>query len=113
MKHSTVLVCGGRDYRDKKRIDTELDAINPAAVVQGGMSGADARARNWALEHGKVSITVDAAWTALRKAAGPIRNSAMLVYIKIDLVLAFPGGIGTADMVGKARAYGIEVREIT
>lgn len=31
---------------------------------------------------------------------------------KPDLVIAFPGGRGTADMVRRARAAGIEVREI-
>lgn len=30
-----------------------------------------------------------------------------------NLVLAIPGGRGTADMVRRARAAGIEVREIT
>ena len=30
----------------------------------------------------------------------------------IDLVIAFPGGTGTADMVRRARKAGVEVREI-
>jgi Lhr-like helicase len=32
---------------------------------------------------------------------------------KPDLVIAFPGGRGTADMVGRARKAGIRVVEIS
>jgi UDP-N-acetylmuramoylalanine-D-glutamate ligase len=35
----------------------------------------------------------------------------MLEREKPDLVVAFPGGRGTADMVAKARAAGVEVLE--
>jgi hypothetical protein len=47
------------------------------------------------------------------KAAGSIRNQRMLDAEKhIDVVVAFPGGRGTADMVRRARAAGIHVLEI-
>ena len=46
-----------------------------------------------------------------RRGAGPVRNARMLVE-KPDLVIAFPGGPGTADMVRRARAAGVEVVEI-
>jgi ABC-type Fe3+-hydroxamate transport system substrate-binding protein len=42
--------------------------------------------------------------------AGPIRNGRMLEY-KPDLVIAFPGGRGTANMVKQARKAGIAVVE--
>jgi predicted Rossmann-fold nucleotide-binding protein len=35
----------------------------------------------------------------------------MLTDFKPDLVVAFPGGKGTADMIAKARRKKIEVRE--
>lgn len=44
------------------------------------------------------------------KAAGPIRNQRMLDEGKPDLVVAFPGGRGTADMVRRAKAAGVPVR---
>ena len=44
--------------------------------------------------------------------AGPRRNARMLAEGKPDLVVAFPGGRGTADMVSKARAAKVEVMEI-
>jgi hypothetical protein len=38
-----------------------------------------------------------------------MRNQAMLDYGKPDLVVAFPGGKGTADMVRRARVAGVKV----
>lgn len=43
---------------------------------------------------------------------GPIRNSKMLLDGKPTLVVAFAGRRGTADMVQKARAAGVEVIEV-
>ena len=44
--------------------------------------------------------------------AGFVRNQRMIDEGKPDLCVAFPGGDGTADMVKRARAAGIEVLEI-
>lgn len=56
-------------------------------------------------------ITVEphpADWKRHGRAAGPIRNQKMLEE-KPEMVVAFPGGKGTADMVKKAGQAGIEV----
>lgn len=45
-------------------------------------------------------------------AAGSVRNEFMLTW-RPRLVLAFPGGPGTKDMVTRARRAGVEVLEIT
>jgi len=50
-------------------------------------------------------------WAELGRKAGPIRNQQMLDEGKPNLVVAFPGGRGTADIVRRARAAGIEVVE--
>jgi len=42
-----------------------------------------------------------------------MRNQKMLDDNKVDLVVAFPGGKGTADMVERAKKANIEVREIS
>jgi hypothetical protein len=41
--------------------------------------------------------------------AGPIRNKLMLTDGKPDVVIAFPGGAGTANMVGIAKKANIDV----
>jgi acyl-CoA synthetase (NDP forming) len=51
-------------------------------------------------------------WKKHGKSAGPIRNQLMLDVGKPDLVIAFPGGSGTADMIRRARKAGVPVKEI-
>lgn len=46
-------------------------------------------------------------------AAGHIRNTQMLVECKPDLVVAFEGGKGTANMVRQAEAAGVRVLKAT
>lgn len=46
------------------------------------------------------------------RAAGPIRHQRMLDEGMPDLVLALPGGRGTADMVRHATLAGVEVIEV-
>ena len=105
-----VLVCGGRHYKNRDHVFATLDdQERPLMVIQGGcFGGADRWAREWAEEHGVMSVTVHAHWKHYRYAAGPIRNSWMLI-LKPDKVLAFPGGKGTASMVKLAN----EVKDLT
>lgn len=116
-----VLVCGGRDYADRTKVFDELEILNAfnmkLCVISGGATGADAIAEEWARANIKKRNGVsfrgfDADWKKHGKAAGPIRNQAMIDRGKPDLVLAFPGGRGTADMVSRARAAGVEVKEV-
>jgi hypothetical protein len=108
-----VLVCGGRDYADKNRVWRVLFQIAPTLVIQGGARGADLLALDWAFRHRVPIETYRADWKRDGKAAGPIRNQRMIDEGKPDLVVAFPGERGTADMVRRARKAGIPVREIT
>ncbi len=111
-----VLVCGGRDYSDWTTLKRELDLavrLSPVSlVIHGGASGADTLAGRWAEQRGFQVCIFPADWRRHGKAAGPIRNAAMLEHGRPDLVVAFPGGSGTADMVRKARAAKVQVREV-
>jgi hypothetical protein len=108
-----VLVCGGRDYTDRKAIYTFLDYLHAehsfTVLIAGGARGADTIAAEWAREHGIGTRIFVANWVAFSKAAGPIRNAQMLTEGKPDLVVAFPGGKGTQDMIDRASAAGVEV----
>lgn len=106
-----VLVCGGRDYADKLELWRALDAWDPAIteVISGMARGADAFAAEWAEEHEIPLHRFPADWDTHGKAAGPIRNQRMLDEGKPDVVVAFPGGRGTADMVRRAEAAGVKV----
>ena len=110
-----VLVCGGRDYYDAETMEKVLaNCLVPDTdvVIHGGARGADALAGDIAGRVLGFPVEVyPADWYSHGKAAGPIRNQKMLD-TGIDLVLAFPGGRGTADMIRRARKAGVKVRKI-
>lgn len=98
-----VLVTGGRKYDNQARVNRVLNDLHPSQIAQGGASGADRSAALWAHETATSCYTYPADWTKHGKAAGPIRNQKMLEIFQPDLVVAFPGGRGTEDMVDRAR----------
>lgn len=107
-----VLVCGGRNYTDYEQLYTVLDKLpNFTELVEGGARGADHLAGQYADSRGVDHITMWANWKAYGKSAGFKRNSKMLGS-KPDLVVAFPGGAGTANMIKLAKEAGIEVMKI-
>lgn len=105
-----VLVCGGRNYANIAEVFYALDLIQPSVVIEGGASGADALARRYAIKRGISLLTIEADWKKHGKAAGPIRNGLMLTAGKPDLVIAFPGGKGTENMVSQAEKAGVPVK---
>lgn len=102
------LICGGRDFADQALMDKALRALilhpTDAVVIHGMARGADLMAAKWGMDHGAAIEGYPADWVAQPKAAGPIRNQMMLDKGKPDVVIAFPGGRGTADMVRRSRA---------
>lgn len=105
-----ILVCGGRNYRDREFIFWTLGSLpRPVTcVVHGNAPGADSIADEWATECGIEVRPYPANWTLHGRRAGPIRNAEMLASEPdIELVVAFPGGNGTEDMIRKAKAKGI------
>jgi hypothetical protein len=111
-----LLVCGGRDYADASALNDALDAIhrekNITQLIHGAARGADSLAAVWARSEGIPAIAFPADWARHGKAAGFRRNEAMLRQGSPDLVVAFPGGKGTAHMVRLAKAAGIPVRQV-
>lgn len=110
-----VLVTGGRDFHNWQVVHKALDEVRPNVVIHGSATGADQSARGWAQLNGVPEIPFPAFWYAngtIDRTAGPKRNARMLKEGKPDLVLAFPGGLGTAHMVKLATAKGIPVKRI-
>lgn len=113
-----VLVCGGRDFSDSLFISGVLenfhahDEYQDWVIIEGGARGVDTFAKKWAERTYIPVLEYKADWNKHGKAAGPIRNQQMLDEGKPDLVIAFPGGRGTADMVSRAKKANIPVEEV-
>lgn len=118
----TVLVTGGRHFADRAFLFRELDKVRDEAgtgglhIIHGGASGADALAGEWAEQRGVTCTPYPAHWKRLNGsvdfAAVPKRNQRMLDMGKPDLVVAFAGLTGTADMVRRAVKAGVPVRDL-
>lgn len=108
-----VLVCGGRDFNDKDMLESLLDEIHRQCyitlLIDGGASGADGLARLWAKDNTIEVMTFGAEWEIYGKSAGPIINKKMPREGNPDMVVAFPGGVGTANMVRISEDAGVEV----
>jgi hypothetical protein len=117
-----ILVCGGRDYsktfvfnwlernlRDEVSFKLGVNVWTLTHIIEGGARGADEGAREWGLSEGVTVLTYQANWKRDGKAAGPKRNALMLNEGKPDVVVAFPGGRGTANMTSQAAASGIPI----
>lgn len=113
-----ILVCGGRKFNNYRLLKNTLDnlmkerKIKDPIIVHGRAQGADLLARAWAKEREFRDRGFPAKWLTYNNSAGPIRNRQMLDEQQIDLVVAFVGGGGTANMVNQARERGIEVYEV-
>ena len=116
-----IAACGGRDLAwSHQRVAAELLARSGGRLVHlllhGGARGADAAIARAAHQLGWCSLVMPAEWGRHGRAAGPIRNRELLEQaiaravahtspgsIASVLVVAFPGGAGTASLVQQAR----------
>ena len=111
-----AIVCGGRSFANQQAIYEALDFIHSltpiSTLIHGAASGADTISGQWAADRGVNCIPVAANWERDGRSAGPIRNQKMLK-MGADVVIAFPGGRGTDDMIRRARMDGIHVTSVT
>lgn len=121
-----IAFTGGRDYSNKEMVEFVIDLLLCCTTdddvqemrVGDCPTGLDAILASLPFTF----VVYRASWGRFRKGAGPIRNAAMLAGSgnlksvaldrRADLVIAFPGGDGTADCVRQARELGIAVIEV-
>lgn len=128
--NTIAIVCGSREIqmRGYEIVLETLDVLWPSFVIQGGAASTDPASAGstsrrwpiagwvsvdsasavWARKRGVPCAEVKAQWGELGPKAGPLRNGWML-RLKPDIVIAFPGGKGTANMVAQAIEAGVEV----
>lgn len=137
-----IIVCGGRNYKNKALVRSTLDRFHAergiALLVHGAagnlkmvgtawpylpnspsywrlLEGADLLAEEWAIYNGVPFWPYKITreeWATIGKRAGPLRNQRMLDERRPQVCIAFKGGAGTADMTRRARESGIEVIEV-
>jgi hypothetical protein len=111
-----VIVCGGRKFHDYDALERYLDMLHAlhrfTLVIHGDARGADSLAKYWANQRHIESHAYPADWDTFKRSAGPIRNKKMLDQGQPNLVVAFPGGEGTKDMMKQARTAGVPVLDL-
>lgn len=114
-----ILVCGGRNYHNLETVFMFLDGLannqipEPISCIITGMAqGADSIALTYAYKRNIHAEKFPAFWKRDGRKAGPIRNQQMIDEGKPDYVVAFPGGIGTLDMITRAKIHNIKVIEV-
>jgi hypothetical protein len=108
-----LLVTGGRKFADRDFLFAILNKIDAKrridVLIEGGATGADRLARNWASARQVTFLTYEANWDRYGPNAGRIRNGEMFREGQPDLVVAFQGGTGTLNMVRIAEQAGARV----
>lgn len=113
-----VIIAGGRGFQGGAPAEAFLDAarqhlgyLGPIEeVITGGATGADAMGKAWARTRGLPWREFPAQWDKYGKSAGPLRNAEMARHAAPGgLLIAFPGGAGTASMVREAKRVGLRV----
>jgi hypothetical protein len=122
MNEFRILVCGGRNYADASLLNATLDNIvaniratasnQSIRLIHGAARGADSLAAAWASSRGLAATAYPAKWDIHGRSAGFVRNKQMLDEGQPHLVVAFPGGAGTAMMIRIARNAGVTVKEV-
>ncbi len=118
-KQLRVLICGSRDWTDKRRIGRYIDSVLEAeqlapanlVVIHGACKGADHHAGMEAKGRGCQVLEFPANWSKFGLSAGPKRNQQMLTEGKPDRVVAFhadwENSKGTRDMINRAKFHGV------
>lgn len=126
-----VIITGGRKYSEPKELYEALDKFNQenniTLLIQGGASGADNLAVQWAKSRKIEYQTYSANWKDLTHPdariktnpygdydanAGHRRNKLMLDEHPEATVLAFKGGHGTRDCIKTAEEQGMTVKRL-
>lgn len=107
---SKIAFTGGRDYTDDVTVYTVLNVLQPDYVLVGDADGLDRLVRTFCKRLAIPFTKFVADWETHGKSAGPMRNSKLLE--EAELLIAFPGGRGTANCIQQAQEQGIPVLEV-
>ena len=116
-----VLVCGGRDFNNYNLLSKTLHEViydgdhtyySDVTIISGNARGADKLGEQFARDNECKLEIFPADWDKFGKGAGFIRNQKMIDEGKPDLVVAFPGGVGTKNMIERSVKAGVRTVSI-
>lgn len=115
-----LIIAGPRDYNNKEFVEKKISEtinilcrennldISEIEIVEGGASGVDFLAKEYASNNGIKCSEFKADWKTYGKRAGPMRNQQMAEYGNV--LLAFSNGSrGTSSMIREAMNAHLEV----
>jgi hypothetical protein len=112
-KNMRLLVIGGRHFDEVVLVLDVLSQLHRhyaiGALIRQATPGAESYAGYWAGLHGVHEIVFIPYLRRKGSFSDHERNTRMLTEGKPDALVAFPGGKGTADMVKKAKTYGLAI----
>lgn len=114
-----IIACGGRNWSNRDSVRRELSLLpKDVLIIHGAATGADSLVEEVAKELGLKTKPFPAEWAKYSRAAGPIRNQAMLKELNgaTSMLLVFhtdlPNSKGSKDMVARAVDAGWNIRLI-
>ena len=108
---SKVIIAGSRTITHLRWVEMAMVAsrFQPTLIISGTAPGVDRLGEQWAAARGIKVLRMPADWQAHGKAAGPIRNSAMLEVADCIVVVWDGKSRGSQDMIAKANRSGKKV----
>lgn len=107
-----LLVCGGRHFDDAALVEGGLTAFHTASpisvVIHGGLPGIGMPLESWARRNAIHVIRYPANFT-LGKRGDSTRDEFMLADSRPDMLLVFPGGRRTAELLHEANRTQVPV----
>lgn len=115
MEYSRILVCGARDYNKPSYFREQMDRLvkshfaDKFVIIHGGHGGVNILAAQWAALGDYPTLEIRGNTPYYHSASERIQNQWLMDWGRPDLVLAFPGGRNTEDIVRHAKERGIHV----
>lgn len=111
-----LMVTGGRDYANQIQCWTALDKLHQLheidIIIHGDAEGADKMADAWARVKGIQRAVCPACWAHFDPSVAGHRRNRFMLELGPHLVVAFPGGAGTANAVTQAQHRGVKVMDL-
>lgn len=107
-----LLVAGSRNKHPKEEIEEQIMIHNPSILIHGGAKGVDSVAATAAKKAGVPTKVFLPDWASFGRAAGPIRNEAMVLFCDRAIIFWDGKSPGTRNTIELLKKHGKEYKVI-